>query len=375
MTMTSADWAALQQAGAEGGTAYLEAAAAGKGGAATPSPNAVSSLDSNGLPEVPSAAGGNSPLVPSLPANATVAQQEAAAMQEYNSDPALQQYIQQTYGYIGAYLLQVPELLPILVSAGLENWDQAQFDGAVVQTKWWQSTSQAQRNFQEIQATDPGQAAQQIAQMQDTILGEAQSLGVTVPADQLKNMAQMAVAFGWSSDVIQQTLRAGGASSSASPQFGASATFADQATQLAGEYNINLSPAQMQAYVDQSVKGTLTADGLQQEFMKQAAQQNPWMASSIAMGVTPSQYLSSYSSAAGTTLGIDPSDVNWTDPKWNQALLQTNAQGQQTPVSVGQFQQNLMKNPAYGYQNTQGARDQAFAAAQQVLSTFGKVKT
>lgn len=296
-------------------------------------------------------------------------------MQEYNTDPALQAYITQTYGYIGAYLLQVPELLPILVSAGLENWDQAQFDGAIVQTSWWQTTSQAQRNFQEIQATDPGEAAQQVAQMQDTILGEAQSLGVTVPADQLKNLAQMAVTFGWSSDVIQQTLRAGGASSSANPQFGAAATFSDQAAQLAGEYNINLSPAQMQAYVNQNVKGTLTADGLQQEFMKQAAQQNPWMASSIAMGVTPSQYLSSYSSAAGTTLGIDPSDVNWTDPKWNQALLATGTNGQQQPVSIGQFQQNLMKNPIYGYQNTQGARDQAYSAAQQVLTTFGKVAT
>jgi hypothetical protein len=333
----------------------------------------IDSLDSNGLPEVPSAAGGTSPLVPNLPPNATLAQQEAAAMQEYNSDPALQAYITQTYGYIGAYLLQIPELLPILVSAGLENWDQAQFDGAIVQTQWWQSTSQAQRNFQEIQATDPGEAEQQVSQMQDTILSSAQSLGVTVPPDQLKNLAQMAVTFGWSADVITQTLRAGGGSSAPSTSFGASATFADQAAQLAGEYNIHVSPAQMQAYVDQSVKGTLTADGLQQEFMKQAEQQNPWMASSIAMGVTPSQYLSSYASAAGTTLGIDPSDVNWTDPKWNQALLQTGPNGEQTPVSIGQFQQNLMKNPIYGYQNTQGARDQAFSTAQTILQTFGKV--
>ena len=211
--------------------------------------------------------------------------------------------------------------------------------------------------------------------MQDTILGEAQSLGVTVPTDQLKNMAQMAVAFGWSADVIQQTLRAGGASSTATPQFGAAATFADQAQQLAGEYNQTMSAAQLSAYVNQNVKGTLTADGLQQIFAQQAEQQDPWMAASIRMGVTPSQYLSSYASAAASTLGIDASDVNWTDPKWNQALLQTNAQGQQAPVSIGQFQQNLMKNPVYGYQNTQGARDQAYGAAQQILTTFGRVKT
>jgi hypothetical protein len=114
---------------------------------------------------------------------------------------------------------------------------------------------------------------------------------------------------------------------------------------------------------------------LQQEFAKQAAQQNPWMASSINMGVTPSQYLSSYSSAAGKTLDVDPSSINWTDPKYMKALLQTNPDGTQAPVSVGQFQQTLMKDPTYGYQQTQGARDQAFATAQTILSTFGKVKT
>ena len=77
--------------------------------------------------------------------------------------------------------------------------------------------------------------------------------------------------------------------------------------------------------------------------------------------------------ADGVVLGSRLIGQNWTDPKWNQALLQTNAQGVQTPVSVGQFQQNLMKNPIYGYQNTQGARDQAYSTAQTILQTFGKV--
>jgi hypothetical protein len=209
--------------------------------------------------------------------------------------------------------------------------------------------------------------------MQDTILSQAQSIGVTVPPDQLKNLATMAVTFGWSADVINQTLRQGGGFSSPNPQFGAAATFADQARQLSGEYLQNVSDAQMQNFVKQNVAGTLTADGLQNQFAQQAEQQYPWMSSSLKMGVTPSQYLSSYSTAAGKTLDVDPSSVNWTDPKYMGALLQT-TDGAQAPVSVGQFQQALMKNPVFGYQNTQGARDQAFATAQQIATTFGKVK-
>lgn len=374
--MTPAEIAALQAAeAAPGGAQYLASLNAQQGGAASTTPSTATSstgTDSLGLPALTGAGAG---LLPNLPANATTAQIEAAAMAKYNADPQLQTFIQQTYGYIGSYLLNQPELLPILVAAGLGGMDQGQFDAAVVQTNWWKTTSQSQRNFQEIQANNPGEAAQQVAQMQDTILTQAQSLGVTVPDSQMKNLATMAVQYGWSADVIQQTLRAGGGFSTANPQFGAAATFSDQAKQLAGEYDIKLDPNTLAAYVKQNVAGTLSADGLQSMFADQAKQQNPWMAASIDQGVTPSQYLSGYASAAASTLEIDPSDVNWTDPKWSKALLTTKPDGTQQPVSIGQFQQSLMQDPTYGYQNTKGARDQAYSMAQTIAQTFGKVKT
>lgn len=354
---------------------------------ATPAPTATASdaLDSQGLPVTPAAAGNTapaSPLLASLPPNATDAQVEAASMAAYNADPALQAYITQTYGYIGAYLLQQPELLPILVAAGLNNWGQAEFDGAVSQTNWYKTTSQAQRNFQEIQATDPGEAASQVSQMQSTILSQAQSLGITIPTADLKNIATFATTYGWSSDVITQTLRTYASTTNsaqdanATPGFGATATFATQARTLAGQYNINLSDAQLSAYVKANLAGTLDANGLQGIFADQARIQNPWMSASIDQGVTPSQYLSGYASAAATTLGIDPSDVNWTDPKWSTALLTTDPKtGQQTPNSIGVFQQKLMQDPTYGYQYTSSARDQAYGLAQTIASTFGKVKS
>lgn len=370
--MSNVDWAGLEAAAQEGGTSYLEAMAGQNGGQTGGYAGAVTSVDSNGLPQV---GGTGSPLVPSLPPNATLAQQEQAAMAEYNTNPQLQQYIQQTYGYIGSYMLAIPELLPILVSAGLENWSQGQFDAAIVQTNWWKSTSQAQRNFQEIQQTNPGEAQQQVAQMQNTILGVAQSLGVTVPPDQLKNLATFATTFGWNTDTIQQTLRAGGGFSTPSTAFGQTATFANQVQQLAGEYGLDLNGMALAQMVNQNVAGKLTADGVQQQFKQMAQQMNPWMSQALENGVTVSQYLSGYASAAGKTLEVDPNSIDWSDPKYRQALLKTNPDGTQAPVGIGEFQQNLMKNPVFGYQNTQGARDQAFATAQTILQNFGKVKS
>lgn len=314
------------------------------------------------------------PTLPNTGHTATDAQMEQAAMTEYQTNPAIANYINQQFGYIGNYLMSVPELTPIIVAAGIYGWNQAEFDGAVQQTSWWKSTAQSQRNFQEIRANDPATAAQQVTQMKDTILTTAQSLGVTLSAATLTKIATLAVSMNWSGDDITQALRRGNASATPHPTFGAASTFADQARQLAGEYAVNLSTAQLGQYVQQSIQGKLTADGLQNIFAQQATAAFPWMKDAIAQGVTPAQFLSTYSSAAAQTLGKDASDVRWTTPKYMKALMTNNGTSGTTPVSVGQFQQNLMRTSSFGYQYTQGARDQAYAMASNVLQAFGKVK-
>lgn len=305
----------------------------------------------------------------------TDAQMQAVAMQAWQSTPKLQSFLTKQYGYIGSYFESNPELLPIIVTAGYWNWDQAQLDAALTQTTWWKQTSQAARNFQEIQANDPGTAAQMVAQQRNVIVTAAQSLGIALPDATVTNLATMAVKLNWTSDTITQTLRQGSSKATPSPQFGQAATFADQARQLAGEYAVNLTTTQLGKYVQQSTQGKLTADGLQNLFAQQASVAFPWMKTAIKEGVTPAQFLSQYASAAGQTLGVDPSSVLWTDPKYMKALMtDQNGQSTQQPVSVGLFQQNLMRTPGFGYQYTQGARDQAYAVATKIVQTFGKVK-
>lgn len=339
------------------------------------SPNAVTGTDPlTGLPALSGTALVPS-LIPSLPPNASDAQEESAAMAYYNAHPEIQQQIINMYGYIGAYLLSVPELAPILITAGLEGWGQAQFDGAITETNWWKTSSQAQRNFQELQIQDPGEAAQQVSQMKDTILSESQSLGIPMTDQQVSAMALSAVEYNWGSAVIEQTMRTTYSSPSAAPAFGASATFADAARAAAGAYGINMSDAELAQYVQQNQQGKLTADGLQAQFEQQASQLYPWASTALAQGTSLSQYLSNWSQAAGSTLGVDPSTIRWTDPKWTKALL-TNPDGStaEAPVNIGVFQQNLMKDPTYGYQNTQNARDQAYATVNQIETTLGAVK-
>lgn len=302
----------------------------------------------------------------------TIENQEYAA---YQKTPKLQQLIRTQYGYVGAWLTMIPELAPILIGGALAGWDQARMDGAIMQTQWWKTTTQAQRNWQNLVATDPTEAQQQIFQMSQNVRATMLSIGLSIPAATLKSFAQRAIEFNWTSNTIEQVMRQTYYTGAATePSQGQAATFADQARQLAGEYAIRLTTSQLSRYVAENKFGTLSAYGLQALFAKQAMTMYPWMKTALQAGVTPSQFLSQYATAAGQTLGIDPSSVLWSTPKWTRALL-TDQTGKSTntPVNVGIFQQNLMRTSAFGYAKTQGARDAAYSMADQILTQFGKV--
>lgn len=345
--------------------------------------------DTLGLPNIAPIPG----VTPTDETGKTDAQIEQADALQYLANPQLQQDIANEYGFVGSFLLSVPELKPILVAAAIQGWDQSRFDGAVTQTNWWQTSSSALRNFQQQSATDPASTAAAVSATKEAITNISQSLGIPLSGSTLDAMATWATGYNFDQDQLQQLVRSQSASAQTpTPQFGATATFATQARQLAGQYGINLPDATLAQYVAQSAAGTLTADGLQNLFMKQAQQMYPWMSEGLQSGVTVSQYLSGYASAAGTTLGVDPNSIIWSDPKWQTALTTSPAKaiaGNGTtggggtappqnigqPVSIGQFQQNLMKDPSFGYKYTTGARDNAYSVANQILQTFGKVKS
>lgn len=315
---------------------------------------------------------GLSSITPKLP----LATQERQAWADYLKTETLQREIRTQYGYIGAYLVSQPELGPILVLAALQRWGQAMLDGALMKTQWWKTTTDAQRNWQYLTTTNPGTAANQIAQQREKLRTYAESLGVTIPAATLTKMATTSLEYNWTTATIQQIIRTTFAKPTTRPEVGSSASFANQARALAGEYGIYLSTAELAQLVKRNQAGTLTASGLEATFTKRAQIAYPWMKTALEQGVTPSQYLSTYADAAATTLGIDSSSVLWTTPKWMRALMtQPTGKTAETPVNVGVFQQNLMRTAAFHYSRTQGARDQAVAFATAILNEFGKVKT
>lgn len=302
----------------------------------------------------------------------TDAQAYAAAMAAYSSNTALQQYVQSEYGD-NAWMMANPELQQILVATAYYGWDQAHVDSALNATTWWKQNGQQVAEWQQLQATDPSTALREIGQTAATVRASANSLGVQLSDTQINSLAAQATEFSWNSDAINQAVGAMYQSTTTAPTGGTAADFQDQATTLIQQYAVPVTSQTLSDWTTNAVKGTATISGFEDYLRQQATTLYPFMSTALANGITPQSFFSPYTSAASSLLGVSEDSINWSDPKWQSAVTQANPGGEATPVSLTQFQKTLRTDPQFGWNKTADAVSSAYATAQQIAQTFGKV--
>ena len=343
-----------------------------------------------------SATGGGDPIVAlsEVPANIqsdpnkntdTLSQQEAYAMQQYASNPAVAQAIAQLYPDL-AWMTQGDigkELTPILASAVVNGWGQGQIDAALSTTTWWKQNGSTARNFYQQQQQDPASAAQAVAQNAAQLQQYAADWGVPLTPDQLNSLATQATAYQWNPAQMEANVKAAYNVNTESTNQGAIANIQQVVQQVAGDYLMPADPNTIKFWTNAALQNggndpaTAAANlrsSMSNFYGQTAAQRFPWMKTAIASGMTPKDYLAPYTAQAAKTLAISPDSINWADPKWQGALLQTDNTGTQVPKNSDQFNKALMQDPTFGYSKTQGAIDQAYGMAQTIATTFGKVK-
>jgi hypothetical protein len=306
----------------------------------------------------------------------TPAQQEAWAMNQYNSNPAIQQYFANNYPDL-AWMMQNPELKQILISGSINGWGQGLVDGALQSTQWWQQNGSTVRDWQQKQQQDPASAAQTVAQNKAIAVAAAQQIGVSLTESQLNSLANNASMFQWNQQQIDQNIR--GMYQTGSPVGGDAASIQGALQNVAGNYLTNADTNTINWWTTVGVQNGQSSSQIASEYQNylqtQAEQRFPWMKSAIQQGMTPKQYLDPYTQQAAKTLSISADSIDWTDPKWQGALLQTQPDGSQAPANADEFNKKLMQDPQFQYSKTQGAIDQAYSVAKTLESTFGAIKT
>lgn len=114
---------------------------------------------------------------------------------------ALQQRIQQDYGYEGDWILNLPgeygaQVKAVAIWAMLSQdmstaAGKSALQGAIANTEWYKTMDQNQRAYWEAVSTDPATVANQVAIAKDKVLGIANQIGVQLSQSQLDRIATM----------------------------------------------------------------------------------------------------------------------------------------------------------------------------------------
>lgn len=325
------------------------------------------------------------------------------------------------YGY-GSWAMNNKELAPVLIAAVVNGWDENTFTGAVTATNWYKSTSEAQRDWQITQSTDPAKAEAELAQARSKVLAVENQSGVQLTAAQAEQIARTVASnsatqtgvlgsqAGFTQEQLEQavvkaanlgkqtsnganTTSLGGIAGQLLNQFRSVAQDylmynpTDPTKGLISDSSLlqNVQDA-MQKYTGSGSFGSsnlingAVADFTQQ-MQQQASQFYPSLAGSIAAGTTPKAYVQPLQSLIGNTLGLDQQGINFTDPQWSWAIATPDPKtGIKTALTQDQVLQKITNpnftftNPSgqvMKYDNTNTAVNQAHAVAGNLASMFG----
>lgn len=349
---------------------------------------------------------------PVMPANMT----DAQAIQ------AIHQYYPQ-YDYMTA----VPELLAIAKEAMSKGLSAQAVQSKLFQTQWWQTLPAPSRNWAQLVAQDPAEARRQInaevsdiadfadkigaqvTSQQATQLAVAYFSGAQTPQQLASNISQYATYSNYQKLISNPTTTLPDGSQAPTATEGAIGSVMTQLQKIADSYMVPLSNESLFNWAKQVVTGTtlgygaaptgadttsisptalgtslssaldtgayMGSNGIRdftQYAQNQAKSLFPSLSSAIDSGQTVTQFADPYKQIAAKVLEIPPDSIDFMDPQWSKALSSVNPQtGARVPMSLSDFQNMIMKDPSYGYQYTNNAKNAAYKMGLNLVHIMG----
>lgn len=282
-----------------------------------------------------------------------------------------------SFGYSSAFFNSDPSLKALIDRyAGQDATNstvQARFKADLMDTPWYKKHSSAQREWTQLQTSDPAEAAHQLLSMQQQIAAQSKSMGVPLDGGTVAQMAKSALSMygtSVSGSVIQQMI-------GAQLHFKGTATYSGDVgndiqtlKDLAHSYGVPLSDKTMQGWLQNIVGNGTDPKSYSQYLQQQAESLYPTLSAQIKQGLTFQQAVDPYRQIAANLTESDPNTIDFTQPKWQKAIMQVDPEsGKRTAMSLDQWQTTLKTDPIYGYNNTQ----QASAQATDLISKLGQM--
>jgi hypothetical protein len=294
--------------------------------------------------------------------------------------------IRASYGFVALLGDAVPEIRDILNRAVQEKWTPDRFVMSVASTNWWKNTPSAQREWTIRLATDPAQAAVEMATGADEIRRMTVELGV--PMFGIEHAKQIwletkITGFGDEASLRAFVSRRALEMANYSNEFGDGPQAGGRMGQLvqemfslAQEYGYT-SPNLSQEVLDHarflmSWGGTTDNTGWREKMINFASAYYAPYAEDIRGGKTLAEVAQPVVSRVAQLLEVNPDALNMNDPVLKKALTEWNAEGGvQRAYTLREIEDMTRKDSRW--LKTDNAMDEASKMVNEIGQRFGMV--
>lgn len=272
----------------------------------------------------------------------------------------------------GAWMLEDPELGPILRLAAQEGWDEAKIRAAVQRTDWWRTTSDTNREWTDLYNTDPTTAGQRLNARITEVQNEANRLGFTLSPDRAWKLADESIRYGWSDAQFAAAMAAEAKynpdRSQGRGEMGASVT---DIKELGSKYMVSVSDQEAWEFAQRMVAGTMTPEGLEDTLKARSLARFPHLAEYINAGISPGDYFAEHRNTISDLLGTNITNVDlMNDPEFAR-ILSYNDEGTIRSMTIPEARKFVRGTDRFG--NSERGQAEASSLVEGMLKLFGKV--
>ena len=300
------------------------------------------------------------------------AQLQGRQVTQAELDTVRTDWVAQHFGALSAYL-DHPELGPILNQAADQGWTPERLQVAISQTQWWKTHDASQRQFEELQRTDPAEAADKVSKQEQQIRTLLAQEGATLSDARITALATAQVANGVATnDVPRQVL----AEIQYDPNRASGALTSQQQSVKArseGDWLLPMSDEAAFSWAKQIEMGQATQAGVD-AYMKNVAMatygQNDNIKTALEQGSTMKVIMDPYTQAASQLLEKSPAEINWMDPTLQRVINHQDTNGTRM-MSIPEAQTYLRQTDEFAH--TQQANQGVAELQQGIAQKMGMV--
>lgn len=277
------------------------------------------------------------------------------------------------YGFLAAYL-DDPEIGPLLKTATDQGYTAARLQQELLPTNWWKTTQASARQWDAKVKLDPETAndtrRKKSADIWDTTIALGLDLSPSQRQQLVGRMSEEAIKYDWSDRQLRDAVVS--EIDFTKSLTGESGTTGGNLKKIAAQYLIPVSDQTISQWTRQILSQEVDENAFTSWAKEQAKSLFPNLSGAIDAGVTVAQYTEPYKQVAAQMLGLSPDSIDMRDTKWSKALQQIDPKtGNRVAMTLSEWEQNLRKDPVYGYTNTNKYKEEASSLSGDILRKFG----